>query len=260
MSDAFLISASLQSLLFPPGLSLLLLLLALLVRAPAKRSFFLALGLGTLYLSSVPATATWLRGHLEPYPPVPLEHSAAEAIVVLAADRYVEAPEYGGDTLYRFGLERARYAAWLHKKTGLPILVSGGAVLGEPVPEAELMKSVLNEFGVEVRWLESRSTNTYENARFSAAILKGAGIGEALLVTHAWHMPRAQEAFARAGLKTIPAPTGFHRPYAPGNPLNWLPSAESLLKTWLALHELVGRSWYRWQYYRASTTDPGHEP
>ena len=42
------------------------------------------------------------------------------------------APEYGGDTLGRLTLERLRYGAMLAKRTGLPVMVSGGTTLPAP--------------------------------------------------------------------------------------------------------------------------------
>lgn len=250
MPTASVVSAVLQGLLFPPGLAVVLLLLALLFRR--QRRLLLLNGLILLYFSSIPATVGWLRGQLEVFPPLSLQQMAAEAIVVLGADRSRDVPEYGGDTIAGFGLERLRYAAWLHRKTGLPLLVSGGSVYGEPVSEAQLMRNVLTgEFGVEVRWIEGNSMNTYENARFSSRILKSAGIGEVLLVTSAWHMPRALQAFRYAGMKVVPAPTGFHNPPpASAAMLAWIPNAASLSESRLALREFLGRAWYRFCRYR----------
>lgn len=249
MSQDQILPLILTAIVLPPGPSIILLSLALLFRHPRTRRVFLVLGLVSLYLSSIAATANWLRGLLETSPPVSLEHSAAEAIVVLGADRRHDAMEYGGDTIGGLGLERLRYAASLQKKTGLPVLASGGAVEGEAVPEAELMRGILKEFGVEVAWMEGKSLNTYENGLFSSRLLKGVGIGEILLVTHAWHMPRAREAFERAGLRVIPAPTGA---MAPGHVMDfrdWLPRASALHMSYLALHEMLGRCWYHYRYY-----------
>ena len=56
------------------------------------------------------------------------------------------------------------------RQTGLPILATGGSVMGNTVPEAVLMKEALElEYGVKVRWVEDRSRNTLENALYSAA-------------------------------------------------------------------------------------------
>ena len=239
----------LTAMLLPPGPSIVLLSLALLFQR--LRRLFLVLGLATLYLSSIPAASDWLLGRLETDPPVALEHVAAEAIVVLGADRRRNAPEYGGgDTINRLGLERLRYAAWLAKKTGLPVMASGGSVREGRVPEAELMRDILKEFGVEARWLEGKSRNTYENALFSSQLLKGVGIGEVLLVTHAWPMPRAAEAFEKAGMRVVPAPTGaMGADDGVMDFMDWVPNASSLQTSYWALHEILGRGWYHVHYY-----------
>ena len=227
-------------------------------RSRTLRSCLFLAGFLSLYMASIPLTVNELARRLEVYPPIDLSHSAAEAIVVLGADRYANAPEYGGDTVHRLGLERLRYAALLQKKTGLPILVSGGAVLGEKQAEAALMRDVLKtEFAAEVRWEEGESRNTYENAQRASKILKGIGIGEIILVTHAWHMPRALEAFEHNGMRVDPAPTGFMRPSASETEdFKWLPNAASLHNVQWLLHELLGRGWYYLHYYRTANANP----
>lgn len=253
MFDAETFYTVLQAILLPPGPPLVLLVLALLVRRGRWPVIFLCLGLGLFYCSSIPVTADWLRHRLEVAPPVALEHSAAEAIVVLGADRRRNALEYGGgDTLNRLGLERVRYAARLAKQTGLPVLASGGRSREGDEPEAELMREILAEFGVETRWLEPDSRNTFENAQFSSRLLKGAGMGEILLVTHGWHMPRAQEAFEHAGMRVVPAPTGLGGLGHTVDYQDFLPSASALQMNFWFMHELLGRCWYHLRYYRAS--------
>lgn len=62
------------------------------------------------------------------------------------------------------------------------------------------------EFGVPVRWREELSRDTADNARFSAVMLKAAGISRIVLVTQAFHMPRAVALFEAAGLQVVAAP------------------------------------------------------
>ncbi|MDD5034507.1 MAG: YdcF family protein [Methylococcaceae bacterium] len=250
MNTENLVSFLLQQAAFPPGLQILLLIPALISRRPKIRMLSIVFGLGSLYWVSIPATSHWLRSKLEIYPQVSLEAISAKAIVVLGADRRHNAAEYGGgDTMSHFGLERLRYAAWLHRKTGLPVLASGGSASGEPVPEAELMREILKEFGVEARWMEVESRNTYENALYSTRLLKSIGIEEILLVTHAWHMPRAVEAFDQAGIRVTPAPTGLMNPSHKMDLKDWIPNASAFYMTQIAMHELLGRCWYRYRYY-----------
>ena len=76
--------------------------------------------------------------------------------------------------------------------------------------DAEAMKEAIEGyFGGRVQWVESASRDTAENAAYSAAILKAAGITRVALVSHAWHLRRAVPLFERQGLDVMAAPTGF---------------------------------------------------
>jgi uncharacterized SAM-binding protein YcdF (DUF218 family) len=188
---------------------------------------------------------------LEPYPalePAALRETGAEAILVLGSERYAWAPEYGGDTVGGRTLQRLRYGAFLHRETGLPVYVSAGSPAGESPPLGRLMAGVLaQEYGIEAAGVEDRSPTTWENAMFSAPLLRRAGVERVLLVTHAWHLPRAVEAFERMGVQVIPAPTSFaHREGAGESTYrDWLPSAGAFLQSYLAIHEYLGRAWYQ---------------
>ena len=201
-----------------------------------------------LVLSSVPwVGAAGLRS-LQTFPALEDPEALsgkADAIVVVSADAVRFAPELGGSTIGRLTLERVRYAARLGRMSGLPILTSGGSIHTEEGDSvAQLMSRVLeDEFDVRVRWVESRSRTTEENARFSADLLRADGIERVALVTHAWHMPRAHRAFERAGLNVVPAPTAF-RPWPDASLRTLVPSARSLQETAWAWHEWVGRLWY----------------
>ena len=135
---------------------------------------------------------------------------SADAIVILGGGSHPASPEYGGDTVNSTTLERLRYGARLYRLTHLPVLVTGGNPRGYAEAEAALMRLVLEtEWNMPVRWSDDQSHDTAENARKSFAILKPAGITRIYLVTHAWHMPRAQAAFEYAGFAVIPAATSY---------------------------------------------------
>ena len=112
------------------------------------------------------------------------------------------------------------------------------------------MKQVLEQsFHVSVRWEETNSRNTAENAQYSADILRSQGIDNIYLLTHAVHMKRALWAFERAGLKVTPAPIGFTATGPGRNPLEeWVPDAWTLAYSSFALHEYLGLVWYRLRY------------
>ncbi|MGC6486025.1 MAG: YdcF family protein, partial [Planctomycetota bacterium] len=112
-----------------------------------------------------------------------------------------------------------------------------------PSLAAMMAQTATVELGVEVRWREERSANTFENLRFSAEQLVPDGVKKVLLVTSAWHMPRAVEAARRFGLEPVPAPTGFRE----GVFASWrsfVPHWNGLRDTALAMHEWGGRVAY----------------
>lgn len=243
------------ALILPPGGNFLLLVVALVLWRRARRLAIplLLVSIVTLYIFSMPKVGNALYASLEIVPArLPGAPVADEvgAIVVLAGGRNSNAPEYGGETVADPSLVRLRYAARLQRETGLPLLVSGGRVFEvEPASEAALMGDVLEqELQVPVRWLEEGSRNTAENARNTAELLRDENIAAVILVTHAAHMPRALEAFESEGLRVHPAPTGRRPQQTEAVVLDWLPSPGALGASRAALHEYLGRIWYRIRY------------
>jgi uncharacterized SAM-binding protein YcdF (DUF218 family) len=249
------ITAFLKALILPPGGLLLLWMLGLILlrrHALLGRSLLWG-GFILAYFVSTPLISGMLVQQLQSYDALDeqaIVQSPARAIVVLAAERYRNAPEYGGrDTVGNLTLARIRYAAYLHRRTGLPILVSGGHVFdpdGDSLAEV-MADSLRRDFGIGGTWIEGRSRNTAENARFSQELLAARGIDHVLLVTHAIHMPRAVPAFEQAGLHVTPAPTRLAR-HDDFDFLQLLPTPGSLAGSYFALHELIGRAWYAVRY------------
>jgi uncharacterized SAM-binding protein YcdF (DUF218 family) len=202
------------------------------------------------YGLGIPFTASLLSESLQTYPPlaesVPIP-AAVGAIVVLGGSLRENAPEYGeGPTLHDHTLGRVRYAAWLARQTGLPVLATGGRPKVEYPPEAELMKKILErEFNVGPVIIETASRDTWENAAYSALLLRERHIDTILLVSTATHLPRAVAAFERQGLTVIPAPTLFRKDQLdPTNPRSWLPSTTAVAAIHDAGYEWLGRLWY----------------
>lgn len=217
----------------------------LLGRRPLAGKVLVIATLALLYLLSTPFIAETALQKLETPPPPSFADNDLQAIVVLGSSTYFNAPEYNGHTVSRYGLERIRYAARLHRLTGKPILAAGGGPFGSGTSEAAQMKGVLEkEFQVPVKWIEGASGNTRENAYNSFAILKKDKITHIALVTHAWHMPRASREFEEAGFQVTPAATAFTTRYKT-NLFAFIPTAEALQKSRLFLHEIIGMLWYR---------------
>ncbi len=247
MDLAYAIASHLLNL---PALLIALFLLGFLVHVKKTWLGTVILGIATALLIalSLPLTAHELMAGLERYATIGTPArgvDAPRAIVVLAGGRYTDAPEYRGDTVNPDTLVRLRYAAYLHRLTGLPILVAGGAPFGERTAEADLMSQTLTrDFNVPVKWIENRSRDTTENALYTRELLRAAGIKRVYLVTQAYHMRRAVQAFVNAGLDPLPAPTGFTTlDRSDYRVFGYLPSANALRNSSRALHERVGYWW-----------------
>jgi len=252
--------------LLPPVSLFLMIAAGLLLRRrrPRLGTGVAALGLIAGIALSLPLVAEPLMAWMEaPYanldpPPVRLPQArqsawreqpgnAPQAIVLLSGGTVADGTasvrpnRIGGPSL-----ERALHAQRLARLTGLPILVSGGVTLEGGEPEASLLRTVLEvDLSAPVKWVETRSRDTAENAAYTAAILQPLGIRRVLLVTHAFHMRRAQATFERAGFTVTPAPNSFLA--GPGR-FTWLklvPTAEAIASSRTALRELMGLAWYR---------------
>lgn len=229
------------ALLLPPiSLALAAVLALLLVRGRWGRGLALV-SLAMLLLLSLPVVSMPLLASLRPADAA--DGAAPIAIVVLGGDvdRIAGPP---GATLGRLSLERVRAGAALQRRSGLPVLVSGGTVSDLPVPVGTLMAdSLTGEFGVPVRWAETTSLTTWENASNSAPMLAAAQIGRVYLVTHAWHMRRGMLALRRFGIEAVPAPVRTD-PWPRFRLGEFLPSAAAWHDSYYALHEWAGLAYY----------------
>lgn len=250
MSIAWLLTHAIASLLLPP-VSLVLLALA----GWRLSKHWRKTGLGLIWLAAVallavstPAGSQWLARPLEARS-LPLRdplQSGAQAIVILGGGRMFDAPEDAGrEQPSSATLIRLRHGARLQRQTGLPVLVSGGAPDGAGESEAAVMaRSMKEDFGVGVRWLEPASNNTEENAQHAAQLLGPVRIRRILLVSDAMHMPRAAFAFDAAGFEVVPAPTAF-RSRRVASIASFIPNARELENSSYAVHEWIGLLWYR---------------
>jgi uncharacterized SAM-binding protein YcdF (DUF218 family) len=230
-----------KALVLPPTGPLLLALagLAIAGRYPRRGRWLAAIGVLALSLLSMPAVGDFLTRCLNRIPALdPGAALSAQAIVILGGGIHPYAAEYGGASVGTITLARVRYGARLARATGLPVLVSGGAIRGTP-PEALLMRNVLvQEYGVPVRWVETRSRNTHENAVRSAAILEASGVARIILVGHSFDFPRSQREFEAAGMTVIAAPIAIP-PEVPSRLADFHPSADGLRASYYALYEML---------------------
>jgi uncharacterized SAM-binding protein YcdF (DUF218 family) len=254
-----IITRTIETLILPPGGPVLLTILGIILVNLNLRfgKLLVTLGLGTLLLVSLPIFSRTLLATLENSLPLTVStHKGAprSAIIILGGGRRTNAPEYSGDTLSNLSLERLRYGAFLYRKTGYPIIVTGGTPYGSPLSEAQIMREVLRkEFYIQDVQAEEQSRNTAKNAEFSLKLLRERGIHTIYLVSHAWHLRRTLPLFQAHDMMVIPAPTGFstkdsNRPLI----LDWMPQAQALNDSRIALHEWLGILWYKIRYQIAT--------
>lgn len=210
----------------------------------------LGLAIAWLYVASTSWFADFLMAPLEQHhrPKAMSVVPKADAIVLLGgATRGDMHFSSMGDLNAQ--ADRLIHALALYKGGKAPmILLSGGGLPGNR-PEAEIMYEHMTLMGVPRRALirERESRDTHDNAVYSAILLKGKGVKSIHLVTSSFHMRRAVRLFERQGFEVIPAPTDFQRRVGAAVVPRWLPSADALVRTTIALHEHIG---YRVYQYR----------
>jgi uncharacterized SAM-binding protein YcdF (DUF218 family) len=209
------LSKFLPPFLYPAGLILLLILLALVLRSRRRlQTAVLVLTALVVFLSGNRWVAQSLARSLEwrylPLDPVP----SAEVVVVLGGGTeseqfprpIVEVTSAGDRVLYAGSLYKEGKAEY--------ILLSGGNITwlgGRTTTPSEDMARVLEmmEIPRDVMWMQTKSQNTYEDALYSSQILKEKGVDRILLVTSAQHMPRSVALFEHQGIEVIPAPVDY---------------------------------------------------
>jgi uncharacterized SAM-binding protein YcdF (DUF218 family) len=232
--------------LLPPGGIVLLLLAASIYFLRRNRQHSIVVGVITLllYLSSVPWLSDRLVRSLEQQyvPPSTLQ---GDIIVVLGGG--VTPDTTGVSGIGQPSTETASRmitAVELYQATGLPILFSGGQVFTGSGNEADIGIRILHAMGVPKEKLvaEGDSRNTNENAENVKAVLEQGNYTRPILVTQAFHMPRAVRTFARLGVEVIPYPTGYYAERTSGglSIKRLTPSYDALYHTGLSLKEYLG--------------------
>ena len=168
------------------------------------------------------------------------------AIVILSADGSFAGP--GGilpePGLGLLTLERIHAGAILARRVELPVLVTGGVVNpGRPPIAITMARTLQQDFGLTAAWIEPRSNDTWENAAYSAQILKTAGIRSVYLVTNGWHLRRSLMAFRHFGIEAIPVASRFSAGPRFGSD-DFVPRVTGWINSYYAIHEWIGCAGY----------------
>lgn len=197
-----------------------------------------------MYAASIQPVSEALLRPLEYWHPLPLQVTG-DSIILLGGGSMADVPMPEGwvGQVQDVPAQRIIGAYALHRRTGWPVVVSGGEVYRGDGKEAVVMREILVSLGMakEKILVEDRSLNTTENAVFSAEILKQRGLSQPLLVTSAFHMARSAEEFKKVGVAVKPYPVGYYVSRGSyWNSLSWVPSFSAMRGTGLALKEYMG--------------------
>ena len=209
------LSKLLPLLVYPLGLSCIVLILALALKKRPKWRQGLLIGiLLLLWLASNRWVSFALARSLE-WQNLPSDTPPQAEVIVLLGGGTESADYPRPMTEVNSAGDRVLYAAQLYKDGAAPVLlVSGGnlefSTARGATPAAE-MTELLFLTGVpeEAIWQQAQSQNTYEDALYSAEILNEKEVTEIILITSAMHMPRAKALFEKQGITVIPAPVDF---------------------------------------------------
>lgn len=247
--DAFAIKKIITALFLPAGLTILVLFFFAAFARQRLRIAVTLVAIG-IYVLSISPTA---RLVMKPLESAYYDHPAAsglksfDAYVVLGGGIIEGAPDsLGKGALNNSSLTRSIAAFRLYQRQPKPIIFSGGSILGRTA-EAELAERFLTSLGVPAHdiIMETKSTDTYENAKFTKEIADGHNLKRIVLITSASHMKRAHLLFSKRFREIMPYPTDHKVSRKKYDLLDFLPSAGNMEMIEIAVKEYLGILFYR---------------
>lgn len=229
---------------------LVLIMAVLLLAIWWKRRRLVLLAVISLWVISMPITGKFLMAQLENGMVLKQADamSQVDAIVVLSG---ILTTVEGEDGLQTEWLDPDRYfgGVALYKAGKAPKLIFTRGQLpwtDQSVPEGDYLKAKAIEDGVPEAaiMLTDIVENTEQEAIATRKLLNPIAEPKILLVTSAFHMPRAGDVFQSQGMGVTPYPVDFKVRTAKTTLMSYLPTAPALSQTSLYVREMLGRSYY----------------
>ena len=213
---------------------------------------FSLIGIIILILSSLPIISNKFIAYLEKdYQPIEIaDVENVDAIVVLSGMIRVIGDEE--NLKYEFTDSVDRFFAGLdlfnNNKSPILILTRGKMSWSLGIAEGEYLKELAIKYGVseENIILTDEVQNTDQEAKAIKEILTEDA--KIILVTSAFHMPRAEKVFKAANINLIPYPVDFQNSKSKTTMMDFIPSAGSLFDTSHFVREMIGRLYYNLKY------------
>jgi uncharacterized SAM-binding protein YcdF (DUF218 family) len=231
--------------LLPPGIFILVLIFICLKLHKNKNKFLKPLILFTFifYASSIPLVTDSIISSLERQY-IPPQNPKGDVIIMLGGGATLDTPnlDFKGH-LSGYSSNRLLTTLELYKRLNVPIIISGGKVFESSGTESEIGRNILTAVGVPTSniIIDDRSINTTENAKYTNEILQKYNFKNPILVTSAFHMPRAVKQFEKFKVKVTPYPTDYQTDIHKVFEMNDLiPSGDSMSKLSLAVKEYIG--------------------
>jgi uncharacterized SAM-binding protein YcdF (DUF218 family) len=215
-----------------------------------RRAFGVA-ALAVLFVFSSPAVGEALWRSLEEaavrtYRP----DVTYDAVVLLGGVGDEDVWRHRGERALNDNVERLTATSrLLHEGRAHVAILSGGPP--GPFDEARELASYLREWNVpeEQIVLEEQARNTRENAVYAAEIVRARGYRRVLVVTSAFHVPRAADCFRAVGLDVDFLPVDYRAGPPRAALADLLPRARAFETSSAALREILGRLVYRLRGY-----------
>ncbi len=231
--------------LLPPGILIIILTgFCWWIYRKHRRGFFMAAGITLLfYLSSISFFSDILIHSLENryQPPASIR---GDVIIVLGGGATLDTPNIGvKGHLSGAAANRLLTAMQLYHQLKTPVILSAGKAYRTAGVESEITRMILLGVGILPTKIivENQSINTTENAKYTKKLLAQYHFHRPVLVTSAFHMPRAVKQFTKTGITVIPFPTDYRVNASGGFDIQKLiPSAEALNQASLAIKEYLG--------------------
>ena len=177
--------------------------------------------------------------------------NSADAIVVLGGMLRTIKTKDGLKYEFNDNVDRILSGIDLFKNNKAPLLILTRGKLPWSIgkPEGEYLKDVAIKFGVPKKniLLTENVQNTDQEAKSVKKLLNKNNI-KIILVTSAFHMPRAKIVFETTGIKTIPFPVDFRNQVSRISFIDFIPSANSFKETSNFVREMIGRIYYNLKY------------
>lgn len=249
----FYLSKTLTFLVMPVTLIVLAFILSWFVKKRRQTFFWVGMGLLLLFTNLFISNALLRWWEDEPVSIESLSHY--DVGIVLGGITLDKEPR---DRVHTSGAaDRILHAVHLYRLGKIDkILVSGGTgkIIEDEVKEAVLLKRllILSKVSEEDIMVEDASRNTYENALYSKNLLSQQGEVEQqyLLITSAFHMPRAKACFDKVGLDVDTFSADFRTDEHKFTPDVLLIPSSAAIGNWeIVIRELLGMVAYKLRGY-----------